>query len=191
MGRRYEAGHRVVSDTPDSTPTPELDGLLRRALAPPGAPPGLRERIQAALAVEAAQHAAAAVRRRRLYRPALGLALAASLLIAILLPPALRPGGFLRPAVTAGPRHIHYQGVVVCVDCAALGEPLEVQASCRSETHGSGLRLEDGALVRFTRRTAARPEPLVDPSLRGRQIVLDGDLYETIGYLEVTSYSLI
>ncbi|MFQ5876269.1 MAG: anti-sigma factor [Acidobacteriota bacterium] len=168
-----------------------LDALLRSLLGRVSAPPGLRQRILAALDREERRSSRGAARRWRfplVRHPALLTALAASILMVLVVPPITLRLYAPRSPAAGDVQMVHLEGRVVCYDCALHGIPIEAQIACRAHGHASGIQTADGQIWRFA-LNRSDAGALLDPGLRGRRIAVEGRLYRAIGYLDVTDYS--
>ena len=176
------------------THTSHSDGFFRSALGGVAAPPGLRQRILAALDEEDRRRPVRAFGRRAvafLRHPGVVVALAASLILTLALSPlTVQIFGLKRAAIVLGAEHVQLQGRVVCYDCARGGVPFARQVACREHGHANGLQLADGVLWRFTLSHPGQ-EALLSPAMRGRQIAVEGNLFNSIGYIDVVSYASI
>jgi hypothetical protein len=176
-----------MAETRDPRGSEEIARRIKEALGGVAAPPGLRQRIRAALDEEDARPARSGAPGRfgtLLRRPSFLMALAASLLAILAIS---RMGGGDRPAGNPV-RLVRAEGTVVCYDCAREGEPLEYQIrECGWPNHTNGLQLNDGGLWRFVIREPLG-ETLLARSMRGRRVRVEGDLYAAIAHLDVKSF---
>jgi hypothetical protein len=177
------------------TQTPENDGFFRSALGGVAAPPGLRQRILAALDEEDRRRPILRKFGRRtvafLRHPGVVVALAASLVLTLVLSPlTVQIFGLKRAAIERGAEHVQLQGRVVCYDCALDGISFAGQVACREHGHANGLQLADGVLWRFTLSHPGQ-EALLSPAIRGQRIAVEGNLFSSIGYIDVVSYASI
>jgi hypothetical protein len=175
--------------------TPDGDRFFRAALGGVAAPPGLRQRILAALDEEDRRRPILRRFGRRtaafLRHPGVVVALAASLVLALVLSPlTVQIFGLKPPGIELAAEHVQLQGRVVCYDCALDGISFAGQVACREHGHANGLQLPDGVLWRFTLSHPGQ-EALLSPAMRGRQIAVEGKLFRSIGYIDVASYSSI
>ncbi len=168
------------------------DGFLRASLGGVGAPPGLRTRILAGLDEEDRRRASSMGRGvvRFLRHPGVVVALAASLVLTLVLSPlTVQFFGLAQPGFGQVEK-VHLQGRIVCYDCAREEVAFAGQVACREHGHANGLQQSDGVLWRFTLGHPGQ-EALLSPAMRGRRVVIEGALFRSIGYLDVTSYSSI
>ena len=181
----------MIDDDSGSRP-PDPDRLFRSVLGGVTAPPGLRPRILAALDEEDRRRASSLGRGLVAFvrHPGVVVALAASLVLAFVLSPLTVRIFGLQPAAYGQLALVQLQGKVVCYDCARENVAFEGQVACRAHGHANGLRLADGVLWRFTLNQPGQ-EALLSPAMRGRSIAVEGNLFRSIGYLDVTSYSSI
>jgi hypothetical protein len=179
----------VATDPKSPGPPYDIDDLLRRSLGGVRAPETLRARIALALDAEDRRRAprAGGMLLRRLRHPALVAALAASLLLVVALPWARTRllGGSL--AAFKASRHIHLVGLVICLDCARAGVPLEGQIHCREASHHNALLLPDRAIWRLLARGASAE--ILQPRLRGQQVSVEGDFAPGSESLEVARFA--
>ena len=168
------------------------DSFLRSSLGGVGAPPNLRRRILAALDEEDSRRGSSIGRGvvRFLRHPAVAVALAASLVLTLVLSPlTVRIFGPAPPGIGQMEK-VQMQGRIVCYDCAREDVAFAGQVACRAHGHANGVQQADGALWRFTLSHPGQ-EALLAPAMRGRQVALEGTLYRSIGYIDVTSYTSI
>lgn len=161
------------------------DGFLRalKARLPRAEPPpGLEQRIRAALREEAPDPAAPAW-----YRTPWFAAAAAAVLLALLLVPGLgRPldGGW-SPA--GGVVQVEGMEVmVVDLDCDRAGMSVEYQRRCADRHHVNALKTADGRYWHISPDHKEYGKLIADPEMRGRRLVVDGDYYPGINTLRIT-----
>jgi len=150
-----------------------LKGRLRRATPPAG----LEDRIRESLRVQATRAWPARV-------PWLA-AVAASLLLAALLVPAL--GRF--PAL-AEAGVVRVDELVMLVDraCDKAGRTLEQQRKCRARDHVNVFKTGDGS---YWMINLNRPEVVAlahEPELRGHRFEVRGELYSKIGTVQIDAF---
>lgn len=154
---------------------------LRARLPRAESPPGLEQRIRAALREEAPDPAAPAWYGR----PWLAAA-AAALVLALLLVPGLgRPlegrfspvGGVLQ--VTGA------EVMVVDLDCDRAGMLVQDQQRCGDPHHLNALKTTDGRYWHISPDHRDYGRLVTDPRMRGRRLVVDGDYYPGINTLRI------
>ncbi|HXH28711.1 MAG TPA: hypothetical protein VNL37_06675, partial [Candidatus Polarisedimenticolia bacterium] len=119
--------------------------------------------------------------------PVLVTGLAASLLVLAALPWA---GSWLMRgplAAFSASRHLHLVGLVICVECARAGLPLEHQIHCREASHHNGLLLPGRAVWRLQAGGAAAG--ILEPDLRGREVSVEGDFVPGSEALQVVRFA--
>lgn len=154
---------------------------LRARLPRAETPPGLEQRIRAALREEAPDPAALAW-----YRAPWLAAAAAALVLALLLVPGLgRPleGGW-SPAggvvqVTGA------EVMVVDLECDRAGMAVEDQRRCGNPHHVNALKTADGRYWYISPDHEDYGRLITDPQMRGRRLVVDGDYYPGINTLRI------
>lgn len=159
-------------------------GCLRRRFAPEIAPETLRRRVQVALDAQTA-----AAPRRRLRSGgwiALSVAAATVAAAAFLAPLASRRGGETA-GVEAG-RHVVRSAMVVDEDCDRAGVPVASQRDCRQPSHLNVLRMADGAYWSLSLDVPEARAIVADAALRGRTVMVEGDLYPSIRTLRLTRW---
>jgi hypothetical protein len=183
LEREAFEGHRDAC--PDCARALEVEeGFLRglRARLPRAeAPPGLEQRVRAALREEAPDPAATAWYRR----PWLAAA-AAAVLLALLIVPGLGrpPGGRWSPASGV----VQVSGVevmVVDLDCDRAGMSIEYQRRCTAPYHVNALKTSDGKYWYISPDHEEYGRLIGDPRMRGRRLVVDGDYYPGINTLRI------
>lgn len=166
----------------------EFDRTLRQHLAVPAVSTsvvhGVRRRLQYEFPVRAASWV------RLVFHPATGYALAASLLLALLLPvgPAVRLGA-LAPAPQAF-HSVALQGQVVCVECEHGHRSPQEQRRCRMLAHHSGIRTLDGKVWTLA-NLGAGAKLAAQPDLRGAQVRFHGTLFPSIQTVDVTQFEVV
>jgi len=153
---------------------------LSRRLTPAPAPPGLETRIRARLAEETPRTSTSWFRT-----PWFATASAAVLLAVLILAGSGRPGS--PPPV--GPVPIFSQSVtVVDRECERMGKTLQQQRHCRDRHHLNMLRVGDGDYWFLGLDHEAARQLLLEPEMRGRQLLVDGKFYPEIHTLRLTGY---
>lgn len=160
------------------------------------APPGLMRRVRRGLEQEAGRESdsggfAAWPGRWRLALAGAGYALAVVFALMWLdsNAPALRPaGGAVRPGAGESggrawvPASVQLRGRVVCAICDEAGVPVEQHILCDTYGHFNGLRDDGGRLWLLVWNEGRNPD-LQNHEMRGRQVVVQAEAFEDVGYL--------
>jgi hypothetical protein len=160
------------------------EGFLRalRARMPHAeSPPGLEDRIRAALREEAPDPAAPAWYARPWF-----VAAAAALVLALLLVPGLgRPleGGF--SPVNGVVQVTGAEVMVVDLACDRAGMSVADQRRCAEPHHVNALKTADGRYWFISPDHKDYGRLITDPRMRGRRLVVDGDYYPGINTLRI------
>ena len=161
------------------------DGMLRalRArLEPTPAPPGLETRIRAALAEQSPAPAAIAWYRR----PWLAAA-AASLTLAVLLFQGVDWPGI--DSSRRGVVEVSWKVVtVVDRDCDKAGASYAQQLRCRRADHLNALKVSDGNYWHLSADQELSRRLMLDRTMRGKRLAVDGELYSAIHTLQLARY---
>jgi hypothetical protein len=158
---------------------------LRTRLVAEKAPTGLEARIRGALDLEAP----------RVGRPAAWLrspavsALAAAVLLAVLLVPALGRAGLARARVL----HVTRTVTVVDHDCDAAGKTIAEQRACRDARHLNVLKVGDHTYWNIVLDRPIARDIVFEWQMRGRPMVVEANLYpdlETVRLIRVRGVDL-
>lgn len=171
--------------------TSALRARLGRVEAPASLLDGALARLQGAGSAEAGGPEAAGASAPSGWWPRLrrrGFGLAAALLAAVLLAPAVElyvPGTFhgVWDSLT-GVRRV--AGVLVCVECEKKGASLEHQRRCRVQGHQTGIKVSGTGLWYLVANEASLPV-ISDPALRGKPVVVEGRFLSSIHYVDARS----
>lgn len=164
-----------------------FDRALRARLRRSEAPEGLAARVQAALAREAPTVRESPWRWARATGSA---AAAAAILLALLVLPLVGSGP-ARPPGSAGPAWLVREAVVVDAVCDGAGLSFERQRACRDEGHLNGLRCADGRTWAVVLTDGKLRTLVLDPRLRGRRLVIEGEFHPASGSVRVARWSEI
>ncbi|MEE9230289.1 MAG: zf-HC2 domain-containing protein [Acidobacteriota bacterium] len=171
-------------------------GELRARRLGEAAPAGLMRKVRRGLEQEAARESrgagfAAWPGRWRLALAGVGYGLA--LVFAIMWldgkVPAPRPaGGVATPgAAESGgrawvPATVELRGWVVCAICDEAGVPVEQHILCDTYGHFNGLRDDQGRLWLLVQNKGRNPD-LQAHEMRGREVAVQAEAFEDVGYL--------
>jgi hypothetical protein len=148
---------------------------LKGRLAASEAPAGLEARVRDALGREAPPTS-----ERSWVRTPAASVLAAGLLLAVLLVPALvgRAPGAERAGAAAG-KVLHVVRTVTVVDfeCDTAGASFARQLECRNARHLNVLKLADGSYWNVNLDHPSARAIVMDRRLRGRRITVEADFY--------------
>ena len=158
-----------------------FDRLVRARMTREPLPEGLEARVRAGL-VEAASSS----RRPAWRRPAAVAALAASIVLALAVPMALRGRRAAAPR-TAGLEQVAREATVVDLVCDQHGVPLEGQRACRQPGHVNALKLDQGAYWGIVAGNDASRDLAENPAHRGRRVEVSGAYYPAIQSIAIAS----
>lgn len=162
-----------------------FDRALRARLRRSQPPAELFSRVRAALAREAPTVRESPWRWAR----ATGFAAAAASLVLVLLVLPLVGSGPGRRLGSAGPVWLVREAVVVDTVCDGAGLSLEQQRACRDEAHLNGLRCPDGRTWAVVLTDGRLRALVLDPELRGRRLVVEGEFHPASGSVRVERWS--
>jgi len=147
------------------------------------APPGLRTRVRAALGEEPPARSLSAWFRAPWLVPA-----AASVLLVLLLSPAL--GRFSEPpwAMPAGVVHVEREVTVVALPCDRAGLALHRQKSCGDPSHLNALKIGPDQYWSISLDQDSGRDLAVDHDMRGHVLRVEGDLYTGIRTLHLSGF---
>lgn len=185
----YEALREHLDGCPECSARLAVDdallrGLKRRLERVP-APPGLETRVRAALAAQAPSS-----RGLPWFRRSWVAAAAAAVLLAVLLFPGPGSG-----RLYGDPEEIikvrGQRVMVVDRDCDSSGRSIRQQKNCRHPKHLNALKVESGRYWNLSLDQESGREILLDPRLRGKRLVVDGDLFTGIRTLRMSRFEVV
>jgi hypothetical protein len=86
-------------------------------------------------------------------------------------------------------RHVVRSAVVVCEECDRAGHAPDEQRRCSARAHFNALRMADGSYWMLSLDGADARRLASDATLRGRRIVVEGELYAPMRTLHLTRWS--
>jgi anti-sigma factor (TIGR02949 family) len=162
-----------------------LRGLKARLRREP-APSGLETRIRAALEdVDASTG-----RPVPWFRRPVMAALAAAVLLTLLIVPGLGTDG-LADWRDGAVRISGLEVMVVDRDCDVRGVSLALQRKCRDPKHLNALKLADGTYWTVSLDQEDGREILLDAAMRGRRMIVEGDLFPRIHTLHLSRFEML
>ena len=183
-----EAFSRHLGDCPDCARRlaveDEILGALKGRLRRVPAPPGLDERVRAALRQETGSGGFLAWFRSPWLVPA-----AAALLLAVLLMPALGGFGVSGSGSPAGVVRVDTEVVVVDLDCDRAGKTLAQQRRCEHPLHLNALKVSPGRYWSVSLDQELSRHLVADEEMRGHRLHVEGDLYTGIRTLRLSDFT--
>ena len=157
--------------------------VLRAGLARAEAPASLRERVSRSIEQQSAGKWRAP-RRRFLAIAALAAAVAFG--VALLAPPLFL--GVRGQVDAEAGRHVVRSAVVVDEDCDRAGRTTDEQRHCNARSHLNALRMADGTYWVLSLDVPEARQLMSDVEMRGRRIVVEGELYAPMRTLHLTRW---
>lgn len=158
--------------------------VLRAGLARAQAPDSLHERICKSIECERPLARRATAGRRVLVIAALAAAVAFA--VALVAPPLFR-GVSGRDEIESG-RHVVRSVVVVDEECDRAGRSTDQQRHCSARSHYNALRIADGTYWVLSLDVPEARQLASDVEMRGRRIVVEGDLYAPMRTLHLARW---
>lgn len=157
--------------------------VLRAGLSRTQAPDSLRERVSQSIEQEGAKPARAPMRRFLVIG---ALAAAVAFGVALVAPPLFR--GVQGQEASEGGRFVVRSAVVVDEECDRAGHTTEQQKHCESRSHLNALRMADGTYWVLSLDVPEARALVSDVAMRGRRIVVEGNLYAPMRTLHLTRW---
>jgi len=83
----------------------------------------------------------------------------------------------------------HARGVIVCVECARHGVPIDRQRECRAQGHVTGIECEETGLWHLVASEASYAV-MSDPSMRGQEVEVEGAFHRDIRYIDARAITV-
>lgn len=185
-----EAEHRLCLEHLDACETcarqfeveQEFARCLRRRLRREEAPRELVERVRAALHEEASP-----LRERNWIKAPWVAAMAASVVLAIILIPAV--SDVTRRGLFSDVVEVEHRATIVDLVCDQAGYTLEQQRACLHPRHVNALKLGGDTYWNVSLDQRAGRQLATDREMRGHVLLVEGALHTGIRTLQVTGYS--